>query len=364
MNNSHIPTSNSKVEDQANWAMIAQIIASVKSELTMHILEDKDCKHQNPLVDPEYIIRNLDNLINLTAKFLPGNLFGKLDNQGYSFVPTEYYSSLTRREMIFYILCELLPEFDLFVDKAYRSGRSQSENVLIDLLSKLMIASKKYREPDNLRMLIWDDDGPMQACPHYLYLMSWEEYLEICDRAHNLLSEGKTSECIECLNSLKNVPPGKYTSEERFLRDSMLLQMHGSLNLDHSFLPNIDLFEDHKLVIIIPSLCKCKRQLPVKLRSRLLNEVQEKFNTWFGGTTGNPNSEGSWNSASGDTITENVYVLYANFNTKRFLEHWPDFIELAKHVADQLFQERVYYELDKHFNLIPSTNPDAPCCHI
>jgi hypothetical protein len=102
---------------------------------------------------------------------------------------------------------------------------------------------------------------------------------------------------------------------------------------------------DHRVDLYIPSQCICGGDLPQMLRNKVIEEVEAKFDGWFGNHA-EVAIKGDWRLPDGTVSKEEVTDIYAFCRAEALEEHQEDVDNLAVEIANRLTQERVLRVFD------------------
>jgi hypothetical protein len=102
---------------------------------------------------------------------------------------------------------------------------------------------------------------------------------------------------------------------------------------------------DHRVDLYIPSQCVCGEILPEKLRGRVIEDVKEKFDNWFG-SHAEIQIKGDWRLPDGTIAREDVAGIYSFCTSEALEQHHEDVDQLAVDIANRLTQDRVLRVFD------------------
>lgn len=125
---------------------------------------------------------------------------------------------------------------------------------------------------------------------------------------------------------------------------------------------------DHRVDIYIPSQCICSETLPLALRAQVMEEVKNKFDSWFGAHSEIP-IKGDWRLPDGTIAVEEVADIFAFCTSEALQQHHDAVDQLAVEIANRLTQDRVLRVFDNLKvalwpNTIESLKPKKNCaCH-
>jgi type I restriction-modification system DNA methylase subunit len=116
----------------------------------------------------------------------------------------------------------------------------------------------------------------------------------------------------------------------------------------------------HLFEFLVPSQCRCGKDLDKKLVNKSVEEVKTAMGTWFGGF-GQTTIRGGWVLETGKLTEETVEVIYSNATTECWHAHRQDFFDLAQEMADRLAQESVACRINQKLHLIDGR---TECVHV
>ena len=125
---------------------------------------------------------------------------------------------------------------------------------------------------------------------------------------------------------------------------------------------------DHRVDLYIPSQCICTGSLPEAVRTGIIEEVKNKFKSWFGDHS-EVSIKGDWRLPDGAIAKEEVADIYSFCTGEALEQHQEDVDHLAVDIANRLTQDRVLRVFDNlKVALWPNTlrnlTPKKNCaCH-
>ena len=115
---------------------------------------------------------------------------------------------------------------------------------------------------------------------------------------------------------------------------------------------------NHRVDLYIPSQCICTGVLPKALRAKVIEEVKQHFDNWFGGHA-EITISGDWRLPDGTIAREEVTDIFSFCSSDSLEEHQEDVDRLAVDIANQLTQDRVLRAFDNlNVALWPNTRSD------
>ncbi len=116
----------------------------------------------------------------------------------------------------------------------------------------------------------------------------------------------------------------------------------------------------HLFEFLVPSQCRCGKDLDKKLVKKAVEEVKTAMGTWFGGF-GQTTIRGGWVLETGRLAEETVEVVYSNATTECWHAHRQDFFNLAQEMADRMAQEAIACRINAKLYLIQG---NTDCLHV
>lgn len=99
---------------------------------------------------------------------------------------------------------------------------------------------------------------------------------------------------------------------------------------------------DCKVAIYVPSTTNVNE--PADNRLQVLNVIK-RLSTLFGGATAS-DAVGGWVSEQGETVIENVKIVYSFCSSDQLKDHFSDILSICEQIKSEMGQEAVTLEIN------------------